>query len=107
MPLVRSRSYDCRDKFIASHRAAWANDKHLKQWESTLKTYVTPVFGVLPVQHVDVALVLKALEPIWTTTPETASRVRGHIERILTGQKHEASVRAKIQLGGAATWIFC
>ena len=78
---------DCRDKFIASHRAAWANDKHLKQWESTLKTYVTPVFGVLPVQNVDVALVLKALEPIWTTKPETASRVRGRIERILDWAK--------------------
>ena len=78
---------DCRDKFIASHRAAWANDKHLKQWESTLKTYVTPVFGALPVQNVDVALVLKALEPIWTTKPETASRVRGRIERILDWAK--------------------
>ena len=73
---------DCRDKFIASHRAAWANDKHLKQWESTLNTYVTPMFGALPVQNVDVALVLKALEPIWTTKPETAGRVRGRIERI-------------------------
>jgi integrase len=78
---------DCRDKFIASHRAAWANDKHLRQWESTLKTYVTPVFGVLPVQNVDVALVLKALELIWTTRPETASRVRGRIERILDWAK--------------------
>jgi integrase len=78
---------DCREKFIASHRAAWANDKHLTQWESTLKTYVTPVFGALPVQNVDVALVLKALEPIWTTKPETASRVRGRIERILDWAK--------------------
>jgi len=78
---------DCRDKFITSHRAAWANDKHTKQWESTLKTYVTPVFGALPVQNVDVALVLKALEPIWTTKPETAGRVRGRIERILDWAK--------------------
>ena len=53
---------DCREKFIASHRAAWVNDKHLKQWETTLKTYVTSVFGALPVQNVDVALVLKALQ---------------------------------------------
>lgn len=81
---ARSLTFDdCRDKFIASHRAAWANDKHLKQWESTLKTYVTPVFGALPVQNVDVALVLKALEPIWITKPETAGRVRGRVERIL------------------------
>jgi hypothetical protein len=74
---------DCRDKFLASHEVGWANAKHRKQWENTLKTYVTPAFGVLPVQSIDVALVLKALEPIWTTKPETASRVRGRIERIL------------------------
>ncbi|MGA8653668.1 MAG: integrase arm-type DNA-binding domain-containing protein [Xanthobacteraceae bacterium] len=85
---ARSITFDnCRDKFIASHSAAWANDKHLKQWESTLKTYVTPVFGALPVQNVDVSLVLKVLEPIWTTKPETASRVRGRIERILDWAK--------------------
>ena len=76
MPLVRSPS-TIAGKIIASHRVAWVNDKHLKQWESTLKTYITPVFGALPVQNVDVALVLKALEPIWTTKPETAVRVRG------------------------------
>jgi len=78
---------DCRDKFIASHRAAWANDKHRMQWETTLKTYVTPVFGALPVQSVDVAVVTKALEPIWTKKPETASRIRGRIERILDWAK--------------------
>ena len=78
---------DCRDKFIDAHKAAWANEKHLKQWENTLKTYITPVFGALPVQNVDVALVLKALEPIWTAKPETASRVRGRIERILDWAK--------------------
>jgi integrase len=88
LDVARSITFDdCRDKFIASHRAAWANDKHLRQWESTLETYVTPVFGVLPVQNVDVALVLKVLEPIWVTKPETASRVRGRVERILDWAK--------------------
>jgi hypothetical protein len=41
------------------------------------------VFGSLPVQGVDVGLVLKAIEPIWVTKPETAGRVRGRIEAIL------------------------
>ena len=58
-----------------------------EQWESTSRNYVSPVFGALPVQNVDVALVLKALEPIWTTKPETAGRVRGRIERILDWAK--------------------
>ena len=59
------------------------NPKHAAQWPDTLERYVYPVFGDLPVQAVDVGLVMKALEPIWTTKPETASRVRGRIESIL------------------------
>jgi integrase len=66
-----------------SHQAGWKNPKHRAQWPSTLSTYVYPHFGKLPVQDVDVALVMKAVEPIWTTKPETASRVRGRIESIL------------------------
>jgi hypothetical protein len=50
---------------------------------STLDACVYPIFGDLPVQAVDVGLVLKAAEPIWTWKPETASRVRGRIESIL------------------------
>ena len=32
---------------------------------------------------VDTALVMKILEPIWKTKPETAGRVRGRIESVL------------------------
>ena len=38
-------------------------------------------------QAVDVALVMKVLEPIWTTKPETAARVRGRIESVLNWAK--------------------
>jgi integrase len=48
-----------------------------------LSSYASPVFGSLPVQSVDVSLMMKALEPIWKTKPETASRVRGRIEAVL------------------------
>jgi integrase len=41
------------------------------------------VFGDLPVQAVDVGLVMKALEPIWQEKPETASRVRMRIEAVI------------------------
>jgi integrase len=36
---------------------------------------------------VDTGMVLKALEPIWATKPETASRVRGRIEAVLDWSK--------------------
>src|SRR5215469_10759473 len=63
---------DCAEGYIAAHRAGWKNPKHANQWPSTLQTYVYPVFGSLPVAAVDVGLVTKAIEPIWSTKPETA-----------------------------------
>jgi integrase len=73
----------CADAYILAHQAGWRNAKHRAQWPSTLETYVYPVFGSLPVQSVDVGLMMKVLEPIWQTKPETASRVRGRIESVL------------------------
>jgi integrase len=85
---ARSMTFDqCRDAFIEAHRAGWQNAKHRGQWTASLATYVTPVLGSLPIQSVDVGLVMKALEPIWSTKPETAARVRGRIERILDWSK--------------------
>src|SRR5262245_26534035 len=73
----------CAASYIEAHRAGWKNAKHAAQWEATLATYAEPVIGALSVQAVDISLVLKVIEPLWTTKPETASRVRGRIESIL------------------------
>jgi integrase len=81
---ARAMTFDqCAGAYIASHRDGWGNPKHAAQWKSTLATYASPVFGSLAVQAVDVALVMKALEPIWSAIPETAGRVRGRIEAVL------------------------
>jgi integrase len=71
-----------QDQFISSNEAAWRNAKHRAQWRSTLATYAGPMFA-LPVAEIDTAVVLKALEPIWTTKTETATRVRQRIEAVL------------------------
>jgi integrase len=73
----------CAEGYIAAHKAGWRDHKSQQQWEQSLAAYVYPRFGALPVQTVDVALVMKALEPLWTEKPETASRVRGRIESVL------------------------
>jgi integrase len=78
---------ECAEAYIKTHRAGWRNDKHAAQWGATLGTYAEPVIGKLSVQAIDTALVLKVLEPIWTTKPETAGRVRGRIESILDWAK--------------------
>lgn len=73
----------CAAAYVEAHEAGWRNAKHRQQWSNTLATYARPVIGALSVQAVDTGLVLKALEPIWRTKPETASRLRGRIEAVL------------------------
>ena len=77
----------CRDAYIGAHRSGWKNPKHPKQWENSLAKYASPVIGKIFVRDVDTALVMQILEPIWAKKPETASRVRGRIERILDWAK--------------------
>lgn len=81
---AKAMSFDqCRDAYIAAHQSGWHNAKHRQQWTNTLAAYASPVIGKLPVAAIDTGLVVKVLEPIWTTKTETATRVRGRIERIL------------------------
>ncbi len=81
---ARVMTFDqCASAYIAAHRGGWKNAKHVSQWENTLSTYATPVVGALPVAEVDTALVVKVLSPIWQGKTETATRLRGRIEKIL------------------------
>lgn len=74
----------CVTGYIDAHANGWKNHKHRAQWQSTLDTYAGPVIGGLDVGLVDLPLVLKILEPIWQEKTETASRVRGRIESVLS-----------------------
>jgi integrase len=74
---------ECAEALIAGKRPGWRNAVHADQWPSSLATYAYPVLGDLPVAAIDIGLVLKVLEPIWTSRTETASRVRGRIEAVL------------------------
>jgi integrase len=78
---------ECAERYVASHQVGWKNPKHKQQWRNTLATYAYPVLGAIAVGAVDTGLVVKVLEPIWTTKPETASRLRGRIESVLDWAK--------------------
>ena len=78
---------ECAEGYITAHRASWKSDKHAGQWEATLKTYAYPIIGNLPVQMIETAHVMKIIQPIWETKTETASRVRGRIEKVLDRAK--------------------
>ncbi len=72
----------CADEFIEAKQAEWRNEKHKDQWRMTLRVYAEPLRDK-PVDEIDTEAVLGVLQPIWTKTPETASRVRGRIENVL------------------------
>lgn len=85
---------------IARQEAGWKNSKHRQQWENTLKTYVYPIIGDVPVSEVTAEHVLQILQPIWNTKTETATRVRMRIESVLDAAK----VRGLRQGENPARW---
>ena len=73
---------EAAEQCIASKKPEWKNVKHGEQWTNTLTAYAFPIFGDLSISQLDTDLVLKAIEPIWLSKTETASRVRQRIETV-------------------------
>ena len=85
--LGRMTFQECAEQFLNMREGDWSNPKHRKQWSSTLKTYAYPKLGNMPVNAIKTSEVMQVLEPIWREKTETASRLRGRIERILDWAK--------------------
>jgi hypothetical protein len=66
------------DDFIGVMKPSWSNPKHVAQWEMTLGDTYCRKLRALPIQKVDTDDVLQVLQK-----PETASRLRGRIEKVL------------------------
>jgi integrase len=82
IPTFGEMADDVRETLSAGFR----NEKHKAQWKSTLETYAAPL-RAKAVDTVATDDVLAVLKPIWTTKAETASRVRGRIEKVLDAAK--------------------
>ena len=76
----------CVDQYLAEHLASFRNVKHQWQWKETLQR-ASDAFGELNVAAIDAPMVIKFLTPIWHKTPETGSRIRGRIEKVLDWAK--------------------
>ncbi|MGR3524843.1 MAG: tyrosine-type recombinase/integrase [Paracoccaceae bacterium] len=75
---------DAVDKCLAAKLDAFKNAKHRQQWQNTLATYAIPELGRMLVQDITTQDVLRVLQPIWADKTETASRLRGRIETVLS-----------------------
>ncbi len=84
---------------IEAHEPAWKNAKHRQQWRNTLSTYASSLWDTR-VDQITVDDIMAILKPIWSTKPETASRVRGRIESVLDAAK----VRGLRSGENPATW---
>ena len=72
------------ERYLAAKLEEFRNEKHKKQWAATLEAYARPVLGDMPLQSIGVSDVLRVLQPIWADKTETASRLRGRIEAVLS-----------------------
>ena len=70
-------------KVHAINLPRWRSGKHVDSWLLILERHAHPILGDMPVNEIGREHVLKALVPIWTTTPETARRVRQRIRTVL------------------------
>jgi integrase len=75
---------DVMKLFLASQEPGWRNEKHRAQWRSTLETYAISKIGNRRIDSITTDHVVDVLEPIWLTKTETASRLRGRMENILS-----------------------
>ena len=72
----------CTAAYVEAHQPSWRGARHADAWRASLANHAA-MLGSLPVQAIDLPLVLKAFEPIWGEKPNTAARVRARVERVL------------------------
>ncbi len=90
----------CAERYIDNKSAEWKNAKHKQQWENTLKTYVYPSIGSMPIKEIKTSDVRRCLDKIWSSKTETASRVRQRIEAVISS----AIALGERQDGNPAVW---
>jgi integrase len=73
----------CAEQYYTAHADSWSNAKHRQQFNATMRDFVYPVIGSLPVASIDEPMVLKVLAPIWKEKTVTARRVRNRIASVL------------------------
>jgi integrase len=85
---------DCADAYMEAHATDYTNQKHRKQWASTLETYAYPVIGRMLVADITMRHVLDVLQQktqhrngtegsLWVTKPETAKRLLDRVRTVL------------------------
>jgi len=87
LELVRTNAVrtfgEVADDLVEAIVDGFKNPKHVAQWKMTLGDTYCRQLRRVPINKITTEDVLQILKPIWVTKPETASRLRGRIERVL------------------------
>ena len=70
------------EKYLKIKLKEFKNKKHQRQWQSTLSRCGHSLYEQ-PESAINVEDIKHVLEPIWLDKTETATRVRGRIEKII------------------------
>lgn len=85
---------ECAAAYLKAHATDYSNEKHRKQWSSTLETYAYPIIGKLLVSDIGMRHVLDVLQQpsvdrkkrvgtLWEVKTETAKRLLDRIRAVL------------------------
>ncbi|QXT40979.1 tyrosine-type recombinase/integrase [Gymnodinialimonas ceratoperidinii] len=65
----------------------WRSGKHGQLWLNSMENHVFPIIGDRPIDSVETADVMAILAPVWTTTPDTARRLKQRIALVFDWAK--------------------
>lgn len=85
---------ECAEAYMEAHASDYTNEKHRKQWASTIETYAYPVIGKLLVADISMRHILEVLlqetthrngetGKFWYLKAETAKRLLDRIRSVL------------------------
>ncbi len=92
---ARNKTFQqCAEAYMEAHASDYTNDKHRKQWASTLQAYAFPIIGKMLVADIGMRHVLDVLlQPtthrdgttgkLWETKTETAKRLLDRVRTVL------------------------
>lgn len=81
--LTKKTFKECAIAYINNNKASWKNRKTEQHWTNTLINYAYPIIGELDIEDIEINHILSILQPLWHKKTETASKLRGRIEKII------------------------
>jgi integrase len=75
---------DAMDTYCAAKMSEFRSERHRQIWRSSMALHVIPALGGMLVSDIDRQDILRVLTPLWQDKTETARRLRGRIEAVLS-----------------------